>query len=1224
MLKNNHYKFLVYISFLVILSSYVLGTSGSLTFTDVPENDTSSASYGERCYLEKIPCNIDYECKKDLYSNENLIQIECQNFPSPSFCPGGTEDIIVTGTDDVGCAIYGCKTEATCLNFPPPSFCPGGTKDIIVTGTDSAGCAIYGCKQNFYGVCCNHDECSADGVCFKDGKQLQNDQGTMSVCDKGNWYVLINDCKEKYGKDYWCSNYDDWKKECDGNGNVLRNSKCSTSGIKDGMCVTCQNQNNNSPDINKDGTIDLVDLYIIQNSWDNQNCPIYGCCKEDKNKAFDCNLDDDNDIDIMDIMKVASKLSYCYKPLKNKNLTYEISYIGYSIEFPQGWFSKEKGARAGFVYKSNKNWDVNAETLFGANSNYGCEGKVESVWHYDFNTEKWTAYDPQNPGFTELTTIKNNEIYSINIKEPCTLRHPNEGSYWKSEYCENGCMGGKCIEKGINSAYPCTVDPEGEYFDSPISINIRCSNNGNPYELKWAKHKWEGEDYDLSIPRDPNTGDFAITTRYPADKNINLTVYGEFVNGEDFIETYSYYGNKSTAASYEEKCYPGNISCNPYYECKKDIIGSSSYYGTCCKDNECAARGDCFKHGVVLKNSYGGKSICQNGIWDEQSRNCSSCGNGFWNRCDDKECTGIGDCTFQKIGFGGMCFDNEEIIIDDCSRCGNGAWNLCKKDECISLGNCEFIAAWSGIGGACINNSNNNNSNTDNSSGNPTNPSPLVQNLLITDIPINIYSAVGSNRREKISYDYSNMLVDGSNIYLAVLERNIISIGNQGEHKTTGKARFFISKDFGKTWQDKGVIDDNLGHYQWVKLKKSGDKIYISSGGNLYYTINQGDSWREINLPNEVRSTSDRYFDYLPLDNMLIISYYSSKTVEHYEYPLLRPPQCVDQKQMLKKMINTGYASNGFDAIMKSAQYKREHYPNTPDCSKIHDTHTERLQILNAAKTTNDGQTWDTKIIEKGNYYWDTKQTPVARYNIAFSYPQFQKKGNKISLIYQRTDMSGYHWRGLQLHITESNNGIQWASPSTVVEKYSGRISGRKNVDIYQPYNYHLFVSGNRYILGHEIDECIGYEYTFIALGLSEGKNPYNWDTQVVKTNKNLIRVQKAGYSNFAASQNGNYLVYLIMGSIEKGNTGKQYGTKKDYGTYLIYSTDSGNTWEDMLLPNNWFSRYSNGVPSIGVGGKMPNFYVSNLGEVLIAYPYTKYVDRKEAYGIKFASGRLE
>ena len=77
--------------------------------------------------------------------------ISCQNFPPPSFCPEGINDVIVTGTDNNGCSIYGCKSNTTnmqksCENFPGPSFCPGGTEYIIVTGTDNNGCSIYGCK----------------------------------------------------------------------------------------------------------------------------------------------------------------------------------------------------------------------------------------------------------------------------------------------------------------------------------------------------------------------------------------------------------------------------------------------------------------------------------------------------------------------------------------------------------------------------------------------------------------------------------------------------------------------------------------------------------------------------------------------------------------------------------------------------------------------------------------------------------------------------------------------------------------------------------------------------------------------------------------------------------------------------------------------------------------------------------------------------------------------
>ena len=40
------------------------------------------------------------------------------------------------------------KKEMRCANFPGPSACPGGIEDIIVVGKDKNGCAIYGCKSS--------------------------------------------------------------------------------------------------------------------------------------------------------------------------------------------------------------------------------------------------------------------------------------------------------------------------------------------------------------------------------------------------------------------------------------------------------------------------------------------------------------------------------------------------------------------------------------------------------------------------------------------------------------------------------------------------------------------------------------------------------------------------------------------------------------------------------------------------------------------------------------------------------------------------------------------------------------------------------------------------------------------------------------------------------------------------------------------------------------------
>lgn len=52
----------------------------------------------------------------------------------------------------------------------------------------------------------------------------------------------IIDCKSRYGKDYWCSTYDEWKLECKGSGQAvdLGDAKCYDSGSAlNDFCSTC-------------------------------------------------------------------------------------------------------------------------------------------------------------------------------------------------------------------------------------------------------------------------------------------------------------------------------------------------------------------------------------------------------------------------------------------------------------------------------------------------------------------------------------------------------------------------------------------------------------------------------------------------------------------------------------------------------------------------------------------------------------------------------------------------------------------------------------------------------------------------------------------------------------------------------------------------------------------------------------------------------------------------
>ena len=72
--------------------------------------------------VEKANPNL---CPEDCEDNSD-IQISCQNFPPPNFCPGGVNDVIITSTNENGCSVYGCKGEITAdIDDSPFGFHPG-------------------------------------------------------------------------------------------------------------------------------------------------------------------------------------------------------------------------------------------------------------------------------------------------------------------------------------------------------------------------------------------------------------------------------------------------------------------------------------------------------------------------------------------------------------------------------------------------------------------------------------------------------------------------------------------------------------------------------------------------------------------------------------------------------------------------------------------------------------------------------------------------------------------------------------------------------------------------------------------------------------------------------------------------------------------------------------------------------------------------------------------
>ncbi len=131
-----------------------------------------------------------------------------------------------------------------------------------------------------------------------------------------------------------------------------------------------------------------------------------------------------------------TKTPYCHKPSSEEDWTYKVSYLGDSVDLPAGWFT-EKSAGNGLLYRGDK---TTPEELFSS-----CSDEIDSIWHYDFISGKWSIFSFSKPGFTDLYEILDGEIYSISMNKTCVLKHPDpQGSFWKSTYCENGCENGVC------------------------------------------------------------------------------------------------------------------------------------------------------------------------------------------------------------------------------------------------------------------------------------------------------------------------------------------------------------------------------------------------------------------------------------------------------------------------------------------------------------------------------------------------------------------------------------------------------------------------------------------------------------------------------------------------------------------------------------------------------------------------------------------------------------
>lgn len=139
---------------------------------------------------------------------------------------------------------------------------------------------------------------------------------------------------------------------------------------------------------------------------------------------------------------------YCiaHEDKLEREYTSAISWVGSSVTFPVGDYVAS-GAGSGLIYESDVAPVIGVLELFGPASIYGCANKINSIWHYNWTSDRWSRYDFSSPfeWLNDLEYVISGETYSINANESCTLEHPNDGAFWKSELCETACEEGKCL-----------------------------------------------------------------------------------------------------------------------------------------------------------------------------------------------------------------------------------------------------------------------------------------------------------------------------------------------------------------------------------------------------------------------------------------------------------------------------------------------------------------------------------------------------------------------------------------------------------------------------------------------------------------------------------------------------------------------------------------------------------------------------------------------------------
>ena len=417
-------------------------------------------------------------------------------------------------------------------------------------------------------------------------------------------------------------------------------------------------------------------------------------------------------------------------------------------------------------------------------------------------------------------------------------------------------------------------------------------------------------------------------------------------------------------------------------------------------------------------------------------------------------------------------------------------------------------------------------------------------------------------------YFYGDMLLDGDNIYLAVIER----LGN------SSRVRLLESSDSGKNWKGKsGVIVSGTNNWsESARVRKYGGNLYvgvsgISSGGknnHIFVSKDGGSGWEELNLPDKFGFLSP--FDFVVTgDGSFVLA----------------------GNDTGKSLLSGRTTDNGADWSIS-----------------VLDSFVGANGDL-SCDTTGIRRRWRGVQLQKGA---DGKIFVI--YERAAALPLACATSYEIKLM------------------SSTNNGASWSGARTLTRGFNASPEGvtsdtedpsnpgyyTSNYITIPGSSYNLYANGGSYIVGYSRNGYAGSEQPWDVMSIiNKGKDKVIETYEKVASALGLYEplVGDSGsvggsypYKNsFAASKNGKYLAYIFRGRM-RHKVGAQGKDPSDTGAILLYSVDSGKKWYFIILPQ--FS------------GQSALFRISDSGKIFIVYPSqsNSTVDEDK---IGFISGKL-